>query len=175
MPIILQSVPDASTDSVYRFGDLLALAREHWVRQIAQRLAEAGYEDYRRSDAVLVRLLLRGPRAIGELGSALSISRQAARKLVAGLERRGYASTARDAHDGRQLNVTLTERGRAYAHAVLAAMDSLNQALARRVTPEQLLAADAVLRASLPTRAARERAERLIPGPQARSQARSNP
>lgn len=135
-----------STD-IYRFGDLLALAREHWVRQMAHRLADAGYPDYRRSDAMLLRLLLRGPRSIGEIGSTLGISRQAARKLVAGLERRGHASADRDDHDARQIDVTLTARGRSFADAIIATIDALNRELADNVSPERLQAADAVLRA----------------------------
>ncbi|MGH2872381.1 MAG: MarR family winged helix-turn-helix transcriptional regulator [Solirubrobacteraceae bacterium] len=151
--------------SAYRFGDLLALAREHWVRQMAQRLAAAGHRDYRRSDAAAVRLLARGPRSIGEVGEALAISRQAARKLVNGLERRGYATTARDGRDARRLNVSLTAHGESFAVAIVEAIEVLNRALAERVDAASMRSADAVLRASLPNRPARERAARLIPPP----------
>ena len=149
----------------YRFGDLLALAREYWVRQMTERLAGAGYEDYRRSDAALVRLLSRGPRPIGQIGAALDISRQAARKLVAGLERRGYARTAAAETDARRLNVTLTPRGEGFAQAIIDAVEGLNLELAERVDRSQLLAADAVLRAALPNQPARDLAGRLVPPP----------
>lgn len=149
----------------YRFGDLLALAREYWVRTMAERLAEAGYEDYRRSDASLVRLLSAGPCPIGRTAAALSVTRQTARKLVAGLERRGYAYTAAHEHDARQVNVHLTGRGHAYADAITATIDTLNRTLSERVDPAQLVAADAVLRATLPNEDARERARRLVPPP----------
>jgi DNA-binding MarR family transcriptional regulator len=164
----MQRMPPQSS-TTYRFGDLLALAREYWVRQMAERLARAGYEDYRRSDAALVRLLSRGPRPIGQIGAALDVSRQAARKLVAGLERRDYVHTAAAESDARQLNVTLTPRGNAFAQAIVEAIDGLNQELAERVDLAQLIAADAVLRAMLPDQHGRDLADRLVPPPAARS------
>jgi DNA-binding MarR family transcriptional regulator len=133
----------------YRFGDLLALARRSWVAQMRDGLASAGFADYRRSDAAVVRLLHRGPLPIGRLGQALGITRQAARKLAAGLEGRGLATVARDRHDARQLNVTLTAAGDDYADAIRAVIDTLNRRVARRVPPGRLAAADAVLRAVL--------------------------
>lgn len=151
--------------STYRFGDLLALAREYWVREMTEQLARAGYADYRRSDAALVRLLSSGPRSITQIGAALRVTRQAARKLASGLQRRGYARTVRDEHDARQLNVSLTLRGESFALAIIGTIDTLNQRLASQVDTPQLLAADAVLRAVLPDQRARDHAALLIPRP----------
>src|SRR5579872_5300592 len=110
-------MPRKST-SPYRFGDLLALARQSWLTQMANGLAARGYGDYRRSDAAAVRILQRGPMSIGRLGTALGVTRQAARKVADGLERRGFATFARDEIDARQVNVELTSDGDAYADAV---------------------------------------------------------
>src|ERR1700722_15542326 len=66
----ISPVPGESS-SVYRFGDLLALVREYWVREMIDELARAGFTDYRRNDASLVRLLMRGPRSVGRIGAAL--------------------------------------------------------------------------------------------------------
>lgn len=156
-----------TSSATYRFGDLLALTREHWVRQMTEQLAAAGFEDYRRSDAAVVRMLARRPRSVGELGQTLGITRQAARKLVSALERRGYATTARDERDARRLNILLSARGQSFAAAIVDATELLNRALAERVNADQLLAADTVLRATLPDQHARNRAARLIPPPQA--------
>lgn len=153
------------SSSVYRFGDLLALAREYWVRDMAEGLAGLGFPDYRRSDALLVRLLLRSPHPVGRIGAALDVSRQAARKLVTGLERRGYAETATSTADARQLEVSLTARGEEFARAVVATIEALNRRTAERVDLAQLLAADAVLRTTLPDEHARRLAGRLIPPP----------
>lgn len=147
----------------YAFGDLLALARRSWVRQMAERLSAMGFDDYRRSDAAVVRLLARGPTSVGRLGEALGVTRQAARKVVAGLERRRFAATARDDRDGRQVNVFLTAEGVAYAEAVVAVIGRLNGDLIGRVDPAALAGADAVLRAVLADDDASRLASRLAP------------
>lgn len=165
-------VSPVSTDS-YPFGDLLALARQSWVRQMADALRTLGYGDYRQSDAAAVRLLARGPASIGRLGEVLGVTRQAARKVVDGLERRGFAATTRDDRDARQVNAVLTAEGMAYAQAVTAVIGRLNRDLVRRVEPAALAGADAVLRAVLADDHARRRAERLAP-PTAAEAARNN-
>lgn len=38
----------------HRFGDLLALARQSWVAEMARGLAAMGYGDYHRSDAAVM-------------------------------------------------------------------------------------------------------------------------
>lgn len=139
----------AAQSTPYRFGDLLALARQSWVGQMAAGLVAAGYPDYRGSDAAAVRLLLRGPLPVGRLGDALGVTRQAARKVVTGLEQREFAAVQQDKRDSRQRNVALTPEGEAYAEAVSAVIDKLNRDLARRVDADQLAAADVVLRAVL--------------------------
>lgn len=139
-------VPALSTSGL-RFGDLLARARQAWVSQMARVLAEGGWDGYRRSDAAALRLLLAGPVSIGGLGAPLGVTRQAARKVADGLVQRGYATVARDGRDARQLNVTLTPRGLSYAHAVIAAIERLHEALAAALDPDQLAAAEGALRA----------------------------
>jgi len=137
----------AASTSPYLFGDLLALARLSWVRQMASRLAQLGYPDYRRSDAAALRLLRRGPVPVGRLGAELGVTRQAARKVAEGLENREYARTERDAHDSRVVNVVLTATGTAYAQAITEVIHTLNREFCQRVDPAQLAAADSVLRA----------------------------
>jgi DNA-binding MarR family transcriptional regulator len=157
----------AQSSASYPFGDLLALARQSWLGEMASRLAALGYADYRRTDAAATRLLLRrGPVAVGQLGTALGVTRQAARKVADGLQQRGYASTGRDTRDARQLEVTLTPAGRDYARAVIAVIEELNRVVCERADPPQLAAADAVLRAALFDDSARRRASRL-PAPPA--------
>lgn len=149
---------------MYRFGDLLALARQSWLAQMADGLREAGYADYLRSDALALRLLRRGPMSIGRLGGSLGVTRQAARKVADGLERRGFVVTARDPTDARQVNLTLTQSGEVYARAIVTVIDRLNRDLSRRVRPEDLAAADRVLRAVLADHRTRSLAAEL-PGP----------
>jgi DNA-binding MarR family transcriptional regulator len=110
-------------------------------------------------------VLARGPLPVGRLGDALGVTRQAARKVADALEQRGYATTERDVADARQLNITLTPVGRDYARAVTAVIEELNREVAGRVSPAQLAAADAVLRAALFDDGARQRASQLPPPP----------
>ncbi|HUB22203.1 MAG TPA: MarR family transcriptional regulator [Streptosporangiaceae bacterium] len=154
----------AESNPTYRFGDLLGLARQSWVGQMASRLERYGYADYRRSDAAALRMLWQGPLPVGRLGAVLGVTRQAARKVADGLEQRGYATTERDSRDTRQLNVTLTPVGRDYARAIIHIIEQLNREVAAQVTPAQLAAADAVLRAALFDDSTRQRAS-LVPRP----------
>jgi DNA-binding MarR family transcriptional regulator len=142
----------------YPFGDLLALTRQSWLSEMARRLAARGYLGYRRSDSAALRLLYRGPLAIGQLGTRLGVTRQAARKVADALQQRGYATTGRDQRDARQLNVTLTTSGCDYARAIAAVISELNSEVADRVEPAELAALDSVLRAALFDDSARRRA-----------------
>jgi DNA-binding MarR family transcriptional regulator len=155
----------AESNPTYRFGDLVALARLSWVGEVTSRLERLGHPDYRRVDTAVVRLLWRGPLPVGRLGADLGVTRQAARKFADALEQRGYATTERDARDTRQLNVTLTPAGRDYARAIFTVTEELNREIAGRVSPAQLAAADAVLRAALFDDSARHRADHVPPPP----------
>ncbi len=130
-----------------KLGDLLALARRSWIRQMADGLAGRGYDDYRRSDALVFRVLQRGPLAVGRLGAVLGTTRQAGRKVVDGIEQRGYATTERDGRDARQTNVVLTPLGERYAAAVVEVIEALHRDLGERVASDDLEAARTVLRA----------------------------
>jgi DNA-binding MarR family transcriptional regulator len=130
---------------------------------MASGLAAMGYDDYRRSDAAVIRLLQRGPVPIGRLGEATGVSRQAARKMVDSLQGRGFATTSRDGSDSRQINVLLTDRGVSYARAVVAVIERLNRELCARVDPDDLASADTVLRAVVTDPHGRQRAEQLAP------------
>jgi DNA-binding MarR family transcriptional regulator len=147
----------------YPFGDLLALTRQSWLGEMARRLAARGYAGYHRSDSAALRMLFRRPLAIGQLGARLGVTRQAARKVADGLQRRGYATTGRDPGDSRQVNVVLTAAGEEYARTIAEVIGELNREVARRADPAQLAAVDAVLRAAMFDESARQRARRLPP------------
>jgi len=108
------------------FGDALALARRNWIRESAARLAMRGFDDYRRSDAFVVRQLARHSSPLGELGKNLAMTRQGGRKVVDGLVSRGYARVERDESDARKIVVTLTARGERYCHAIIDVIDEMN-------------------------------------------------
>lgn len=157
----------------YRLGDLVGLARLSWVGEMTSRLENLGYPGFRRGDSAAMRALWRGPLPVGRLGGRLGVTRQAARKIADALEQRGYVTAERDSRDTRQLNVILTPAGRDYARAVIAVTEELNREVALRVSPAQLAAADAVLRAALFDDSARERAGHLPPPGQPSALSRS--
>jgi DNA-binding MarR family transcriptional regulator len=158
-------VMDAESTPTYRFGDLVALARLSWLGEATSRLEGLGYPGFRRGDSAVMRVLWREPLPVGRLGASLGVTRQAARKIADALEQRGYVTAERDSRDTRQLNISLTPVGRDYARAVIAVTEELNREVAGRVSPAQLAAADAVLRAALFDDDARQRASQLIPPP----------
>jgi DNA-binding MarR family transcriptional regulator len=112
---------------------------------MANGLRRLGYDDYRPTDAAVFRRLLRGPIAVGRLDEVLGTSRQAARKVVEGLERRNYATTKRDPEDARRLIVSLTPAGEFYAEAVVDVVESLTSGLVAKVEPPELATARKVL------------------------------
>jgi len=61
-------------------------------------------------DAGVLALLLQQPLAIGQLGEAMGISRQAARQMADGLVERGYATFGTDDADARRTLVVLAKR-----------------------------------------------------------------
>ena len=127
------------------FGDILALARQRWIRAMAQRLAALGFGDYRRSDPLVMRSLRSGEVALGGMGVTLGLTRQGARKVVSGLVERGYARVIPSTADSRRRIVELTPRGREYLRAVVATLRALNDEVTAGVDAEQLVAAYAVL------------------------------
>jgi DNA-binding MarR family transcriptional regulator len=141
------------------------MARQSWVEQMTGRLSELGFGGYRRSDTAVVRMLLGSPIPIGKLGLSLGVTRQAARKIVTGLEERRYVRTERDTYDSRQLNAALTPFGEDYARAVVRVIDEMNRQIYLRVTDAQMLGADAVLRAVIGENETWGRVARRLPSP----------
>jgi DNA-binding MarR family transcriptional regulator len=127
------------------FGDVLAQARERWIRAMAQRLSAVGFEDYRRSDPLVMRSLRGGEVALGSLAMTLGLTRQGARKVVSGLGERGYARVSPSTVDSRRRIVELTPRGREYLSAVVQTLRALNDEVVANVDEDQLAGAYSVL------------------------------
>jgi DNA-binding MarR family transcriptional regulator len=127
------------------FGDILALARERWIRAMAQRLDVLGFTHYRRSDPLVMRSLRSGEVALGSLGVTLGLTRQGARKVVSGLVERDYARVIPSTLDSRRRIVELTPRGRDYLRAVVETLRALNDEVVTNVDEDQLAGACAVL------------------------------
>ena len=127
------------------FGDILAMARERWIRAMAQRLSALGFEGYRRSDPLVMRSLRSGEVPLGSLAVTLGLTRQGARKVVSGLVERGYARVIPSTSDSRRRIVALTPEGRDYLSAVVATLRALNDEVVAHVDADRLAAAYSVL------------------------------
>lgn len=105
---------------------LLAQARLTHVREIRRRLAAAGFDDMPPTGVRVIGRLARGGTTVGEVAGAYDASKQAASKLVDSLVMRGYVDRVPAQEDRRRMNVVLTERGRAAAREVRAAIDDVD-------------------------------------------------
>jgi DNA-binding MarR family transcriptional regulator len=121
---------------------LLREARGAYADAARRALAEAGFDDIpQHGGAVLVALDWRSPgpdfTTQGETVAFLRLSKQRASQLIDTLVLRGYLERRIDPEDRRRMGVRLTERGRAAAGAVRAAVEAIDARLERRLTPEE--------------------------------------
>ena len=100
-----------------------------------------------------------------DLAEAVHLSQSALSRLIDRLEKDGLVERCLCGEDRRGIYVTLTPAGRDYARAIFTVTEELNREIAGRVSPAQLAAADAVLRAALFDDSARHRASQVPPPP----------
>lgn len=97
------------------------------INGIDQKLAAAGFDDRRFPDGLILRLCRDGREVtISQIGRELSMTRQGASKLVAGLTERGYVTVDKSPTDAREKIVHPTPRARAYLRAATAARRELD-------------------------------------------------
>ena len=98
-----------------RKGADLALLLLAGFRQLADsavvELLRRGYPELRPSQEFAMRAIAGGAGNASELGRRLSVSKQAAAKVVALLEERGYVARMDDAADSRRKLLTVTPLG----------------------------------------------------------------
>ncbi|HZQ82921.1 MAG TPA: MarR family transcriptional regulator [Gaiellaceae bacterium] len=129
------------------FPDVLGLARLRYTQRLRAQLAELGFGDFRRGDGAWVRILAHEPTTPGELASIMGVSPQAATKAADTLEERGYLTRRIDEGDRRRILLELTERGAAYAAAIVSVVEGVDEELRRSVSAADLDAAYRVLEA----------------------------
>jgi DNA-binding MarR family transcriptional regulator len=137
-------VPRGASPGAAAAGDdvsipaLLRGARGSYARTIAAFLAEIGCDDLPQNGPfVLGGMANRGAAAV-EMIQGLGVTRQAASQLIDTLVVRGYLSREVNPADRRRLNIELTDRGRAAAAAVAAAIGKVDAELATMITPAEL-------------------------------------
>jgi DNA-binding MarR family transcriptional regulator len=117
---------------------LLRGARGGYGNTIAAMLAAAGFEDLPRNGPfVLGGMANHGGSAV-ELIRGLGVSRQAASQLIDTLVLRGYLDRQVNRDDRRRMDIELTERGRAAAAVVRAAVEKVDRQLTAMLSPGEL-------------------------------------
>lgn len=79
---------------------------------VRKRMADAGHGEVRTVHGYVFQHLLTGPVRVTDLADLLGMTAQGASKVVAEMERVGYAERHIDPHDSRVRLVEITARGR---------------------------------------------------------------
>jgi DNA-binding MarR family transcriptional regulator len=129
------------------FPALLRAARRTYRVAIRAALDDAGCGDLPRNGSFVIGAIARTGAPLSQIITELGVSKQAASQLVDALVVRNYLDRSADPEDRRRLTITLTERGRATAEIIRAAVDQVDAGLVRRVGPEYVAHARAALAA----------------------------
>lgn len=138
------SVPDGTApdgtapDGEASIPALMRGARGSYARTIAAYLAEAGCEDLPQNGPFVLGGMASHHAPAVEMIRGLGVTRQAASQLIDTLVVRGYLSREVNPADRRRLNIDLTDRGRAAAEAIGAAIGQVDEELAAMITPAEL-------------------------------------
>jgi DNA-binding MarR family transcriptional regulator len=117
---------------------LLRAARGAYANAIRDGLAAAAFDDMPRNGPFVLGGMANHGVAASDLIRQLGVSKQAASQLVDTLVLRGYLERRANADDRRRIDIELTERGRAAAGAVRAAVESVDDELAGRLSPAEM-------------------------------------
>jgi len=117
---------------------LLRGARGSYAHTIAGFLAEAGCDDLPQNGPFVLGGMANHRASAVDMIRGLGVTRQAASQLIDTLVVRGYLTREVNPADRRRLNIELTDRGRAAAEAVAAAIGQVDAELATMITPADL-------------------------------------
>jgi DNA-binding MarR family transcriptional regulator len=134
---------DPASDDVVPGDDvnipaLLRGARGSYAYTITAFLAEAGCDDLPQNGPFVLGGMANHKGSAVEMIRGLGVTRQAASQLIDTLVVRGYLTREVNPADRRRLNIELTDRGRAAAEAVGAAIGQVDAELAAMITPAEL-------------------------------------
>jgi DNA-binding MarR family transcriptional regulator len=117
---------------------LLRGARGAYGNTIASMLAAAGYDDLPRNGPFVIGGMANHGGSAVDMIQGLGVSRQAVSQLIDTLVLRGYLDRRVNRDDRRRIDIELTERGRAAAAVVRAAVKSVDRQLRAAVSPADL-------------------------------------
>ncbi|SMH32330.1 DNA-binding transcriptional regulator, MarR family [Rathayibacter oskolensis] len=99
-------------DSGVQLAQLLTRSFDAMVESARSELARAGHPDLTVAAEFALQAIDAGADSAADLGRALDVSRQAAAKTIASLERSGYVERTADVGDARRKHLVVSERGR---------------------------------------------------------------
>jgi DNA-binding MarR family transcriptional regulator len=114
---------------------LLRGARGAYGHTMQTMLATAGFDDLPRNGPFVLGGMANHGGAAVELIRSLGVSRQAASQLIDTLVLRGYLGRQVNSDDRRRMDIELTERGRAAAAVVRAAVQNIDRELKAMLSP----------------------------------------
>ncbi len=117
---------------------LLRAARGAYAQAINAHLEAAGYDDLPRNGAFVLGGMANRGGSAGEVIKGLAVTKQAASQLIDTLVLRGYLARTVNTEDRRRMTIEPTDRGRAAAKVVRAAVEEIDAELAERLTPAEL-------------------------------------
>jgi len=128
---------DRAHEEAVSIPSLLRAARGSYGDAIRARLGEGGFDDMPRNGSFVLGGMANRGGSSGDLIRELGVSKQAASQLIDALVLRGYLDRQVNPDDRRRLTLEVTERGRAAAAAVGAAISDVNRELGALITSEQ--------------------------------------
>jgi DNA-binding MarR family transcriptional regulator len=128
----------------------LLLAFRTLVDELHAELARQGHPEVRPVHGFVLQAIGRDGTTAAELGRRLGVSKQAAAKTIASLERLGYVERGADPADARRRHVRLTARGVDCLTRSARIFDALRARWAAALGPERLAALEADLRTMTP-------------------------
>jgi DNA-binding MarR family transcriptional regulator len=115
------------------------------VDEVHAELANRGHEGVRASHEFTLRAIAEGADTATELGRSLSVSKQAAAKTIAALERLGYVEREPDPADARLKRLRVTALGHDMMTLGAALFTEVRERWAAQIGAEQLAALEAHL------------------------------
>lgn len=108
------------------------------VDEVVAELDRRGHPGVRAAHEFALRAIADGADTASALGRALSVSKQAAAKTIATLERLGYVELAPDPHDARRKRIRVTDRGHEMVAVGATLFDEVRDRWATRIGAAQL-------------------------------------